>query len=86
MVGPRQMAEYVGFTETEGKTICKEYDMSFKEMQRWYEGDCFEKIGHVYSPNCVSQFLKSIKEIFCLLELTMKRKVKHQCKIEKLEI
>ena len=34
MVSPRQMAEYVGFTEEEVKTICKEHDMPFKEMQR----------------------------------------------------
>ena len=47
------MAEYVGFTETEVRSICKEYDMPFKEMQRWYDGYYFEKIGHVYSPNSV---------------------------------
>ena len=51
MVSPRQMAEYVGFTETEVKAICREYDMPFKEMQRWYDGYYFERIGHVYSPN-----------------------------------
>ena len=53
MVSPRQMAEYVGFTETEVRSICKEYDMPFKEMQKWYDGYYFEKIGHVYSPNSV---------------------------------
>ena len=46
MVSPRQMAEYVGFTETEVRAICKEHDMSFKEMQRWYDGYYFEKIGY----------------------------------------
>ncbi len=59
MVSPRQMAEYVGFTETEVKTICKEYDMSFKEMQQWYDGYYFEKIGHVYSPNSVIEAIDS---------------------------
>ena len=59
MVSPRQMAEYVGFTETEVRAICKEHDMSFKEMQRWYDGYYFEKIGHVYSPNSVIEAVDS---------------------------
>ena len=59
MVSPRQMAEYVGFTETEVRTICKEHDMPFKEMQRWYDGYYFEKIGHIYSPNSVIEAVDS---------------------------
>lgn len=59
MVSPRQMAEYVGFTETEVRTLCKEHDMSFKEMQRWYDGYFFETTGHVYSPNSVIEAIDS---------------------------
>lgn len=59
MVSPRQMAEYVGFTETEVKTLCEEYDMSFEEMQRWYDGYFFETAGHVYSPNSVIEAVDS---------------------------
>jgi hypothetical protein len=59
MISPRQMAEYVGFTEAEVKTICKEHDMQFKEMQQWYDGYYFEKIGHVYSPNSVIEAIDS---------------------------
>lgn len=59
MVSPRQMAEYVGFTEEEVKTICKEHDMPFKEMQKWYDGYYFEKIGHIYSPNSVIEAIDS---------------------------
>ena len=59
MVSPRQMAEYVGFTETEVKTICKEYDMPFKEMQKWYDGYYFERTGHIYSPNSVIEAIDS---------------------------
>ncbi len=59
MTSPRQMAEYVGFTEAEVKTICKEHDMQFKEMQQWYDGYYFEKIGHVYSPNSVIEAIDS---------------------------
>ncbi len=59
MISPRQMAEYVGFTEKEVKVLCKEYDMPFKEMQRWYDGYYFEKIGHLYSPNSVIEAIDS---------------------------
>ena len=59
MVSPRQMAEYIGFTETEVKAVCKEHDMPFKEMQRWYDGYYFETIGHVYSLNSVIEAIDS---------------------------
>ena len=59
MVSPRQMAEYVGFTEVEVKNLCKEHGMSFKEMQRWYDGYFFETAGHVYSPNSVVEAIDS---------------------------
>ena len=59
MVSPRQMAEYVGFTEAEVKELCKKYDMPFKEMQRWYDGYYFERTGHVYSPNSVIEAIDS---------------------------
>ena len=59
MVSPRQMAEYIGFTEIEVKDLCKEHDMSFEEMQRWYDGYFFEKTGHVYSPNSVIEAVDS---------------------------
>ncbi len=59
MISPRQMAEYVGFTETEVKAICKKYDVPFKEMQRWYDGYYFETVGHIYSPNSVIEALDS---------------------------
>ena len=59
MVSPRQMAEYIGFTEAEVKTVCKEHDMPFQEMQKWYDGYYFEPIGHVYSPNSVIEAIDS---------------------------
>lgn len=59
MVSPRQMAEYIGFTESEVKNLCKEHDISFEEMQRWYDGYSFEATGHVYSPNSVIEAIDS---------------------------
>lgn len=59
MVSPRQMAEYVGFTEAEVKMLCQKHGMPFEEMQRWYDGYFFEPIGHVYSPNSVVESIDS---------------------------
>lgn len=59
MVSPGHMAEYIGFTEAEVKELCREYDLPFQEMQRWYDGYFFERAGHVYSPNSVIEAVDS---------------------------
>ena len=59
MVSPRQMAEYIGFTEVEVKELCKKHNMSFEEMQHWYDGYFFETVGHIYSPNSVIEAVDS---------------------------
>lgn len=59
MVSARQMAEYIGFTEKEVQELCDKYGIAFKEMQRWYDGYFFEKVGHVYSPNSVIEAIDS---------------------------
>ena len=38
MVQPMRMAEYVGFTESEVKALCDEYEMEFNDVSRWYNG------------------------------------------------
>lgn len=53
MTSPAMLAEYVGFTEEEVRTLCKEYDMDFEEATRWYDGYSFHRVSHVYSPNSV---------------------------------
>ncbi|MCD8364552.1 MAG: ATP-binding protein [Clostridiales bacterium] len=53
MAEPAMLAEYVGFTEAEVKTLCESYHMDFEDMQTWYDGYSFRKIQHVYSPNSV---------------------------------
>lgn len=59
MVNPSHMAEYIGFTELEVKTLCQKYNMPFEEMQKWYDGYFFEKAGHIYSPNSVIEAIDS---------------------------
>ena len=53
MTNPRQLSEFVGFTESEVKDLCHKYDMDFEETKRWYDGYRFEDAGHVYSPRSV---------------------------------
>ena len=53
MTSPAMLAEYVGFTEAEVRSLCREYEMDFEEAKRWYDGYAFPRIAHVYSPNSV---------------------------------
>ena len=59
MLTPRQLAKYVGFTETEVKELCGQYHMDFGEMKRWYDGYSFSRLKSVYSPNSVMEAVKS---------------------------
>ena len=53
MTNPKQLAEFVGFTESEVKELCCQYGMDFEETKRWYDGYRFENLEHVYSPRSV---------------------------------
>ncbi|MBO6205658.1 MAG: AAA family ATPase [Lachnospiraceae bacterium] len=53
MIKPRKFGEYVGFTEEEVKRLCKEHNISFASMKRWYDGYDFKEVGAVYNPNSV---------------------------------
>lgn len=53
MTNPRQLAEYVGFTENEVKSLCEQFNMSFAETSQWYDGYCFKGNLHIYSPRSV---------------------------------
>ena len=50
MTNPKQLAEFVGFTESEVRDLCVQYDVDFEETRRWYDGYKFESVEHVYSP------------------------------------
>lgn len=53
MTNPKQLAEFVGFTESEVKELCYRYGMDFGETKRWYDGYRFENLEHVYNPRSV---------------------------------
>ena len=52
MLDPDFLAPYIGFTETEVKALCEQYQRDFAEVKRWYDG--YELDGyHVYNPRAV---------------------------------
>lgn len=52
MTDPREYAEFTGFTEDEVKALCEQYQMSFAETKRWYDGYQLKGIS-VYNPRSV---------------------------------
>lgn len=50
MTDPRELAEFVGFTEEEVKALCAEYKMDYEEAKYWYNGYSFPDVSEVYSP------------------------------------
>lgn len=53
MTNPKQLAEFVGFTESEVRNLCSRYNMDYEETKRWYDGYQFERTEHIYSPRSV---------------------------------
>ncbi|MGN1167889.1 MAG: AAA family ATPase [Lachnospiraceae bacterium] len=53
MTNPREMEEYVGFTEAEVRQLCEKYNRSFADMKAWYDGYSFLQVKSVYNPKAV---------------------------------
>jgi len=45
--------EYTGFTDTEVRALCEQYNMDFAEIGSWYDGYCFRTFRHIYNPKSV---------------------------------
>ena len=52
MTNTREYGEFTGFTEEEVKVLCEEYEMSFEETMRWYNGYNLKGIS-IYNPRSV---------------------------------
>lgn len=52
MINPGNLAQYVGFTESEVKVLCEKYHVDFAEVKRWYDGYILGNY-HVYNPCAV---------------------------------
>ena len=59
MANPRQLAEYVGFTEEEVEELCDQYHMNLKELKEWYDGYSFDGVESIYSPRSVIEAVLS---------------------------
>ena len=53
MTNPGPLASFVGFTDEEVKSLCKDYQMDEAEIKRMYDGYCFDGITHIYNPRSV---------------------------------
>ena len=54
MIDSKQFTPYFGFTEEEVKDLCRQYDMNFDSVKKWYNGYLING-QHMYNPNSVSQ-------------------------------
>ena len=54
MLKSKPITEYYGFTETEVRELCKEYDMDFETTKAWYNGYLIDG-KNMYNPNSVVQ-------------------------------
>lgn len=55
MAFPSRFAHFVGFTETEVRSLCEAYDINFQTMKQWYDGYLLKNAGSIYNPNSVIQ-------------------------------
>ena len=52
MTDAKPISEFTGFTESEVKSLCDQYDKPFEQMKRWYDGYCLDDIS-IYNPKSV---------------------------------
>lgn len=50
--------EYTGFTESEVRKLCEQFDMDFTKTSHWYDGYRFRKFRHIYNPRSVVAAMK----------------------------
>ncbi len=60
MLSPDGIADSFGFTESEVKTLCEEWNMDFAEVKSWYDGYRLEGM-EIYNPRSVVRAMTSKK-------------------------
>ncbi len=50
--------EYTGFTESEVKALCEQFEMDFAETSSWYDGYTFTEFQHIYNPKSVVEAMR----------------------------
>lgn len=59
MTNPRQLTQFVGFTESEVEELCQRYSMNLDEIKEWYDGYRFGKGCSIYNPKSVVEAVLS---------------------------
>ena len=63
MTSPRQMAQFVGFTDAEVRSLCDEWGRDYAECRAWYDGYALRGTGgatyDAYSPKSVVEAMTS---------------------------
>ena len=54
MLDPNNLGQYFGFLQSEVKFLCKQHNMSFKEVTSWYNGYYLDR-EHLYNPYAIVQ-------------------------------
>ena len=57
MLNPRNLTEFIGFTEDEVCSLCKQYNMNINDMKHWYDGYHYDGVGDLYNPKSVVEAL-----------------------------
>jgi len=57
MIRPYQFLEYFGFTEAEVKSLAHEYEMSFDDIEKWYNGYFTDRKQPIYNPRSAKSCL-----------------------------
>ena len=57
MVNPGKLAGLFGFKSNEVRSLCKQHDVDFDELQKWYDGYKIVGESSMFNPNSVMQAL-----------------------------
>lgn len=57
MIDSAELSGYFGFTEDEVSGLCREYDVEFSEVRKWYDGYLLNGL-HIYNPKSVVDVMR----------------------------
>lgn len=58
MIDSDELSEFVGFTQEEVESLCKEYDVDFFKIKKWYDGYVLWNGLHIYNPKSVVEAVR----------------------------
>lgn len=56
MISPKNLEKYFGFTESEVQEQCRQHNLDYAEVEKWYDGYCLGNF-HIYNPKSVADVL-----------------------------